>query len=357
MLVCALVALTLIARAPAGADEENRDPIVWEDLEYWASFLPDSQVLKELVEGKKWSEASELVRPLVGADPDNANLWAYLLWQRLDGRACDIDGQTIYPTWKELQGRVSFVSDRQALRRHVQASEWGKAASLVRPHVGVDPEVVSYSALWMYKALRGMRDWTAILKARDTERPSVILGRLQKMQEGQVGFSLRSAARSLHSQIMEEYYQLLQSFGSPQKHYPTHRGSVMITNEAKESGYALRWMASRANRDRLKVTFFESNFAGFEYIAIWVHCAIPQDEIIVRVQTGPKGSEASFMAKVKLDFHGWKRVRLCMQGEKKQFQSEGDADWGRVRAIQVEKAAGDRVDIILDELALERDIP
>ena len=105
------------------------------------------------------------------------------------------------------------------------------------------------------------------------------------------------------------------------------------------------------SEDHIWIDVNQRDWTRFQWVVLWVYSQGKGGRLTIDAVTH---EDHYFEAWNNVDWVGWKEVRIPFQGKKARFRTEGRPRWERIDGIRIWKDEGRGVDIVIDDIRLER---
>lgn len=245
---------------------------------------------------------------------------------------------------------------RKQVREYMEAGKWKKATSAIQKlrRTAKGDEKKELSTL--LDRVKGEQEWQKILTARGSStKPGKLLSMISKfLKKFADDEEIRQRAEDLREEIMGEIVCMLDDFEGGASE--AGRGkTALVKDKVKGGEYALQWMSNTLQDDYLYVEMEQTDWSKYDYLCMWIYSQSPQGRLQVDVVTRHDEQWPDrFVGYIAMNRSGWKRIRLPLRGKRSSFSKQGKADWTHIEDLCFEKEEGKRMDIILDEICLEK---
>ena len=246
---------------------------------------------------------------------------------------------------------------REAFKQQMEDEDWEKASSSIRKLLRLTKGEEKDDLSALLDRVNGERAWVKIVAAhRSSRRPQRILKKLVEFQKkfGEHAHLARRAEK-LRNLIRADLICMIEDFESGGLEAGRGR-TVLERANIKEGKQALRWTSKDLEMDYLYVYPGRTDWTGYDYLSMWIYCEEPQSTLQINAITKYDAYwPEQYSCAIGLDFKGWKRFRLSLRGKRRRFAKSGRADWASIASICFVKEEGKLLDIILDEICLEKE--
>ena len=245
---------------------------------------------------------------------------------------------------------------RKGIKQQMEDEDWKKASSSIRKLLRMTKGDEKDDLSTVLDRVNGEQAWMKIVAAhRSSRSPQRIL---EKIDEFRKKFGkhahLDRRAEELRKLIRADLIYMIDGFESGGLEADKGR-TVLDTAHTKEGKQALRWTSKGREMDYLYVYSDRTDWTGYSYLSMWIYCEEPQSALEVNAITKFDSQwPDQYSCTIGLDFKGWRRFRLALGGKRSKFARSGQADWASIASICLVKEEGKRLDIILDEICLEK---
>lgn len=247
---------------------------------------------------------------------------------------------------------------RAALRKQIQeqmeSGEWSKAAATIKKlkRTAEGQEKEELEAL--LRRANGEAAWAKIESAREASaKPKRLLRLVERFLEKHgENKEFRRRARTLREETLQGAICMVADF--EERKTAAHRGRTVLVQDRVMGGEnALRWISESPHDDYLFLDSPETDWSKYDSLYIWIHCEKPQGTITLSAisKYDPDHPDA-FCKVLRLKWRGWRRMRLPLRG--KTFSKKGRPDWASIQTLCLEKKEGATLDLIVDEVCLEK---
>ncbi|MCZ6691702.1 MAG: hypothetical protein O7H41_19115 [Planctomycetota bacterium] len=250
---------------------------------------------------------------------------------------------------------------REALRTEIEKrfgkGEWREAAKAIRKLrlmvKGEEKEELDGALL----RCNGEREWEKFKKLRrSSKRPGKVLKSLDKfIKKFGEDETLLERAEMVREKIRKDVVFVIEGFEDGLDNvYGTSGEIVEGPGEVKEGKAAFRWKTMSLGEEEVRIGSEErSDWTPYRYLTMWIYSAKPGTRLTIdAITTG----EDYFEAWSTIDWSGWKKIRLPLQGRGARFRKVGRASWSDIIGVRIWKDEGKPIDIILDEVCLEKEL-
>jgi hypothetical protein len=243
---------------------------------------------------------------------------------------------------------------REQIEQRMQDKDWSKATTAIRKLrillKGVDREEADALLL----RVKGEKEWEKIRKAaRKKTRPGKMLGTLQRFLEryGE-DLELRERGEKLRDTILADVRYVIDDFEEADADdYDTDTSIVPIRDRGEDDGFGLRWMTPSLKEEEIQFHFDVTDWTPYASISFWIHAKEKGGRITLDCVTE---NDNYFEAWNHIDWTGWKHIRIPLRGRGCRFSQDGKATWSNIQWIRFWKDEGKPIDIIIDEIQLEK---
>ena len=192
------------------------------------------------------------------------------------------------------------------------------------------------------------------VKHEKSKKPSGVLKELRKFTKkfGEDD-DFAERAEALEKTVLGPYVAEVQDFEGDLDDKVT--GGSVVTDLKKEGEAALRWKDTTTNDESsLYVESETSNWSEYAYLTMWVHSSQVGSRLTIDAMTDVGHYYECWN---NIDWTGWKHLRLPLQGRGARFGGRGRPTWSSIAALRFWKDEGKPIDIVIDDIRLEKPIP
>ncbi|MCZ6691863.1 MAG: chondroitinase family protein [Planctomycetota bacterium] len=246
---------------------------------------------------------------------------------------------------------------RQGIKQQTEAEDWEKASSSIRKLLRMTKGEEKDELSVLLERVNGEKAWVKIVEAHGSSKaPRRILKKIEEFRKEFGEHShLARRAEELRSLIRSDLIYMIEGFETGGLDADRGR-TVLESADIKEGKQALRWTSKDLEMDYLYVYPDRTDWTGYSYLCMWIYSEEPQTSLQVTAITKYDAYwPEQYSSTIRLDFKGWRRIRLALRGKRRSFAKSGRADWASIDSICLIKEEGKRLNIILDEICLEKE--
>ena len=262
-----------------------------------------------------------------------------------------------------LGGGVAQEEDKEArkkaLRDQIEESikegDWSEAASKIRKLRVLLEGDEREEADTLRLRVNGEKEWALIRKARrGKSRPGKRLDRIKRFLKkyGECE-SLRKRAEDLRESIRKDVFHVIDDFDDADvEGYSRDTEIVAVKDRGDDGGHALHWKTDSTGEREIHFDEFEQHdWTPYEALSMWVYSENEGTRLTIDLCTD---RDSFFEAWSNIDWTGWKKLRLTLRGRGSRFRRDGKPAWENIQYLRLWKAEGQPVDIIIDDIVLEK---
>lgn len=120
---------------------------------------------------------------------------------------------------------------------------------------------------------------------------------------------------------------------------------------------SIRWKPADRESALLDIRLAaETDWTGYEFLCAWVHNEKKgRRPTVIRISviTGFL-PEAWYECWLPVDWSGWQEVRIPRRGQRSRFSPRGKPDWSRIGRLMVHQEQGELIELVIDDIRLEK---
>jgi hypothetical protein len=252
---------------------------------------------------------------------------------------------------------------REELDEQMEEKDWKAASktadSLRRLLKGDEREELDSTIL----RIDGEIEWAKIKKAHDSgkKKPSKILKMLHKFVR-KYGKDEEFLERTeyLERVALKGYVEIVEDFeesGEEEEDLEDRfigRGARIVETPRKQGEQALKWRNGESDEASLFLESRVSDWSEYVFLSMWIHSETTGSRLTIDAMTD---FDSYFECWNNIDWKGWKHIRIPIQGRGAKFGARGRPVWTEIIALRFWKDEGREIDIVIDDIRLEKRIP
>lgn len=245
---------------------------------------------------------------------------------------------------------------RDQLEQEMDRREWKAAGKTARTLKGMlrGDERDEMEAVIL--RIKGEAEWEKVMKAKkDGKKPSKILSSLRKFtKKFGKDEELLERAREMEEVVIAPYVDMVADFEGDTEDTFLGNGAGIVTEPRKQGKCALQWSWSDSDSESLYIASQVQDWSDSPFVSMWIHSKRKGSRLTIDVVSDV---DDFYECWSNIDWVGWKLVRLPLRGRGARFATRGKPSWGNIIAMRFWKDEGTPIDIVIDDIRIERPIP
>ncbi len=245
------------------------------------------------------------------------------------------------------------ASLRDQLSESMSSQNWEKAAAALRKLQALSTASEKSNLEGISTRLSGEKEWDKIEKEYPSSQPRRVITKIDaflKKYGEEPDFKTR--AEELRKKAIAEVYHTIEDFEKDRKDLDIDLVRIQEPGKVKQGTFAARWVSKKKDSDAV---YFPAgpaqDWTKFSALVLWIYSEKPNGRLTIDAVSG---EDDYFEAWNNIDWTGWKEVRLPLRGKESRFHKDGKPDWANVGDLRVWKDKVVSVEIIIDDIRLER---
>ena len=250
---------------------------------------------------------------------------------------------------------------KEALSKEIEgymaAKDWSRAAKAVRRLRAMTKGEEREAADALLLRINGEKEWEKIQKLRKSSaKPGKVISKLKKFIKkfGEDDDLLERGEDALE-RIMKEVSAIVDNFedGLDRVVGP---GTEIVSGDGKvkEGESALRWKLDTYQEDEIQISPDQNDWSQYDFLSMWIHSSKPNWRLTIDAVTA--APDQYFECFNNITWTGWKHLRLPLRGRGSRFAARGKPSWNMIDYLRLWKDEGSSVDIIVDDIRLEKSL-
>ncbi|MCZ6690899.1 MAG: hypothetical protein O7H41_15005 [Planctomycetota bacterium] len=253
------------------------------------------------------------------------------------------------------EARDAKIKDlKNQIEQRIKEKDWTKAGSAIRKLRLLVKGEQREEADALLLRVKGEKEWEKVSKARRGKtRPGKLLGKLRHfLKKYGENEELRERAEELRAAIRKDVIYVIDDFEEADSDdYGRDTEIVPVRNRGEEEGHGLRWKTESRREEELQFHFDVSDWTPYESLSFWIYAEEKGGRLTIDCVTD---NDHFFEAWNNIDWTGWKQIRIPLQGRGSRFRKKGKPAWSNIQWIRFWKDEGKPIDIIIDDMQLEK---
>ena len=250
--------------------------------------------------------------------------------------------------------KAQIESLREEVSTAIESGEWKAAKRALQKLRAKAPKYERTEIDAQLRRVSGELDWIKIEKKAAKASKGKVRASYAKVMDFRKEYKdvreLIRKSQKLYSSLRRRLFRSIENFEKDDDLDPDLR---VVTDDdlVKEGRRAARWSAGAIGESSIYFENVPRDWSKYRYVTLWVHSKKKGGRVTIDAFCT---DDDYFESWNNIDWVGWKRLRVPFQGKGARFSKNGKASWTNVDSLRIWKDEGKEIDIVIDDVCLER---